>query len=323
MDTAKLCVVASYAAGLSIEVDQLPRPEETRIGRGFVLGPGGKGSNQAIQAARLGADVALVACVGDDLYGREALRLWDEEGIPTDHVARTSQHQTGVALILVEDSGRNLIAIDPGANHALEPRLLDDAAPAFECSSVCLVQLEIPLASASYALKAAKEAGCLTIFNPAPAQPVPEHVWPYVDIVTPNKGEAEVVSRLKGTEEEIGRKLADKVNVAAIVTLGEEGAFVVDKAGRMERVPAAEVAAVDTTGAGDAFNGALAVRIAEGSDVIDAVRWGTAAGGLACTAHGVVPALARRESLTGLLERMCGRPGTQSTLPMRDGGSEV
>lgn len=310
MHEAKLCVVASYAAGLSMEVDQLPNPEETQIGRNFVRGPGGKGSNQAIQAARLGADVALVACVGDDLYGRDALRLWDEEGIPTDHVARTSRYQTGVALILVENSGRNLIAIDPGANSALEPRLLDDAAPAFERSSVCLVQLEIPLGSASHALKVAKEAGCTTIFNPAPAQPVPEHVWPYVDIITPNKGEAEVVSGVKGDEEEIGRKLAEKVNLAAIVTLGENGAMVVDKTGRVERVPAAEVEVVDTTGAGDAFNGALAVRLAGGGDLIDAVRWGAAAGALTCTAHGVVPALSHRESLIGLLERTSGRPET-------------
>jgi len=293
-----------------MEVDQLPNPEETRIGHGFVQGPGGKGSNQAIQAARLGADVALVACVGDDLYGRDALRLWDEEGIPTDHVARTSRYQTGVALILVENSGRNLIAVDPGANNALEPRLLDDAAPAFERSSVCLVQLEIPLGSAFHALKVAKGAGCLTIFNPAPAQPVPEHVWPYVDIITPNKGEAEVVSGVRGAEEEIGRKLAEKVNVAAIVTLGEDGAMVVDKTGRVERVPAAEVAVVDTTGAGDAFNGALAVRIAEGGDLIDAGRWGTAGGALACTANGVVPGLPHRESLTGLLERTSGRSET-------------
>jgi ribokinase len=310
MEAAKLCVVASYAAGLSMEVDQLPSPEETRIGRGFVQGPGGKGSNQAIQAARLGADVALVACVGDDPYGRDALRLWNDEGIPTDHVTRTSQFQTGVALIIVEDSGRNSIAIDPGANNALELRLLDDVVSAFERSSVCLVQLEIPLATAAHALKVAKEAGCLTIFNPAPAQPVPEHIWAYVDIVTPNRGEAEIISGGRDTEEEIGRKLAEKVNLAAIVTLGEDGAMVVDKAGLVERVPAAEVAVVDTTGAGDAFNGALAVRIAEGGDILDAVRWGGAAGALACTAHGVVPALPHRESLTGLLERTSGRPET-------------
>ena len=120
MYEAKLCVVASYAAGLSMEVDQLPNPEETRIGRGFVRGPGGKGSNQAIQAARLGADVALVACVGDDIYGRDALRLWDEDGIPADHVVRTSRSPTRVALILVENSGRNLIAIATGAKTAFE-----------------------------------------------------------------------------------------------------------------------------------------------------------------------------------------------------------
>lgn len=301
MTRAKVCVVASYAVGLSMDVDRFPGPGETRIGSGFVQGPGGKGSNQAIQASRLSADVSLVACVGDDGYGRAALDLWRDEGISTERVTVTSERPTGVGFIMVDGSGQNSIAIDPGANNALDSSVIDGAQDAFEHSAVCLVQLEIPLASAAYALKRAKEAGCVTVLNPAPAQPIPDEVWGYVDVITPNEGEAAVVLGMEGTEEEVGERLLEKVNVAAIMTLGERGALALDKRGVRQRVPAFAVPVRDTTGAGDAFTGALGVRLAQGGDVVDAVRWGVAAGALACTVPGVVPSLPDEGALKELL----------------------
>jgi ribokinase len=284
-----------------MDVDQFPGPGETRIGSGFVQGPGGKGSNQAIQASRLKADVSLVACVGDDDYGRAALDLWRDEGISTEHVTVTGEQPTGVGFILVDGSGQNSIAIDPGANNALDSSVIDGAQAAFERSAVCLVQLEIPLMSAAHALKKAKEAGCVTVLNPAPAQPIPDDVWGYVDVITPNEGEAAVVLGLEATEEDVGERLLEKVNLAAIVTLGEKGALVLDKQGVTQRIPAFPVPVRDTTGAGDAFTGALGVRLAQGGDVAEAVRWGAAAGALACTVPGVVPSLPDERALKELL----------------------
>ena len=304
MTPANVCVVASYAVGLSMDVDRFPGPGETRIGSGFAQGPGGKGSNQAIQASRLGAEVSLVACVGDDGYGREALNLWRDEGISTEHVTVTGHQPTGVGFIMVDGSGQNSIAIDPGANNALEPAVIDAAHAAFERSAVCLVQLEIPIASAAHALKKAKEAGCITVLNPAPAQPIPAEVWGYVDVITPNEGEAAVVLGLEGTtDNDIGERLLERVNLAAVVTLGEKGSRVLDKRGTAERVPAFPVSVRDTTGAGDAFTGAFGVRLAQGGDVAEAARWGSAAGALACTVPGVVPSLPDEEALTGLLSK--------------------
>ncbi|WP_041329036.1 ribokinase [Rubrobacter xylanophilus] len=299
--SATVCVVASYAVGLSMAVDRFPRPGETRIGHGFVQGPGGKGSNQAIQAARLGARVELVACVGDDAYGREALDLWCREGISTEHVVQVGDHPTGVGFILVDESGQNSIAIDPGANDALGPRMIDAAQGAFDRSAVCLVQLEISLESAAHALRKAKEAGCITVLNPAPARRIPDEVWGYVDVITPNEGEAAVVLGEEGNEENLGKLLLERVNLAAVVTLGEKGALVLEKSGAVQRVPAFPVPTRDTTGAGDAFSGALGLRLAQGSDVVEAARWGAAAGALTCTVPGVVPALPDRKALLRLL----------------------
>jgi ribokinase len=303
MTPANVCVVASYAVGLSMDVDRFPGPGETRIGSGFAQGPGGKGSNQAIQASRLGAEVSLVACVGDDDYGSTALELWRNEGISTEHVSVTGHQPTGVGFIMVDESGQNSIAIDPGANNALEPTVIDDAHAAFERSAVCLVQLEIPMVSAAHALKKAKEAGCTTVLNPAPAQPLPTEVWRYVDVITPNEGEAAVVLGLEGAAKDVGEQLLERVNLAAVVTLGERGALVLDKRGIAEQVPSFPVAVRDTTGAGDAFTGAFGVRLAQGGDVVEAARWGSAAGALACTVAGVVPSLPTREALTGLLSK--------------------
>jgi ribokinase len=309
MTAARVAVVASYAAGLSMEVDRLPGPGETRIGRGFAEGPGGKGSNQAIQAARLGAEVGLVACVGDDAYGRAALDLWSDEGIRTEHVLRDSDQPTGVGFILVDAAGQNSIALDPGANGSLGKRAVDDARPVFEESIVCLVQLEIPLSSAAYALARAKEAGCITLLNPAPARRIPDEVWPSVDVVIPNEGEAGKLLRNETcSTEAAGEELIGKVNLAAVITLGSDGVLVFDKSGKTERFPAFAVDVRDTTGAGDAFTGAFGTRLAQGGSLEEAVEWGTAAGALACTVPGVVPSLADRAALLGLLSNGERRP---------------
>ena len=271
---ARVVVVGSYGVGLTFELARAPDAGETVVGRGFRTDHGGKGSNQAIGAARLGAEVALLTAVGDDAFGDGAFALWREEGVDASAVLRVAE-PTMCAAILVEAGGQNRIAIVPGALAALTPAHVDAFAPRIAAADVLLVQLEIPVATALHALEVGRAAGVTTILNPAPAPERP--IAPAVDYLTPNETEAPAVAGAQGT---------------TVLTLGERGARLGD-----ELVPALPAQPVDTTGAGDAFAAAFAVALAEGRPALEAVRWGCAAGAYMVEQPGVVPGLATRSQL--------------------------
>ena len=270
----RIAVVGSYGVGLTFGSERAPERGETLIGSLFRRDHGGKGSNQAVGVARLGADVAFLTAVGEDAFGEAAFGLWDEEGVDAGSVVR-SQLPTMTAAILVEASGDNRIVVVPGALSALTLEHVDVFVPQIEAADVLLVQLEIPLATALHALEVGRAAGVRTILNPAPAPPEP--IAPAVDYLMPNESEAFSVEGAEGT---------------LVVTLGEQGAWL-----RGEQIPAFPARTIDTTGAGDAFCAAFAVALAEGAADAEAVRWGCAAGAHMVEHEGVIPGLPTRAEL--------------------------
>ena len=275
---ARVAVVGSYGVGLTVELARLPEAGETVVGRSFRVDHGGKGSNQAIGAARLGADVDFLTAIGDDPFGHDAIALWQAERVDARPVITDAPTMT--APILVEPTGENRIVIVPGALERLVPEHVDAFSDRIAAADVCVVQLEIPVWTALYALEVAAAAGVRTILNPAPAPPEP--IEPRCDYVTPNETEAPAVRN---------------ANATLVLTLGDEGAEL-----RGERIPAFAASVVDTTGAGDAFTAAFAVALAEGRDEREAVRWGCAAGAHMVEHPGVVPGLPTREQLERRLQ---------------------
>jgi ribokinase len=288
-------VVGSYATGLTMRVGRLPSCGETLLGTGYRMDYGGKGSNQAVGCARLGARVSFVARIGKDNLGQMALRLYREEGVDTTHVLQTADVATGVGFILVEEtSGRNCIVLDPGANERLSAADVFNCEAAFSSSAVVLTQLEIPVDAAEAALQQGRACGAIAILNPAPVRPLPSRVLQLVDVITPNEVEAKVLTGRgpddKVSPEEIARELISAGVKNVIMTLGETGALVVTESAT-ERFPALAVRAVDTTGAGDAFNAGLATALAWGATLAQAVELAIVTGGLAVTREGVIPSL--------------------------------
>lgn len=297
----RITVVGSYATGLTMKVKRLPNTGETLLGTGYRVDYGGKGSNQAVGSARLGARVSFIAKIGKDAFGEMALNLYREEGIDVTHVTQTSEAPTGVGFITVEAaSGNNCIVIDPGANELLTADDVARSSAAFKATSVVLTQLEIPVAAAHAAMRLGREAGAITILNPAPVRPLPPSVLQLIDVLTPNQTEAKVLSSRNPNEvaepEELARELIRSGVKQVVMTLGEKGALIVTPAFAMH-VPAITVSAVDTTGAGDAFNAGLAIALASGSSLEAAVRFAVVTGGLAVTREGVIPSLASRSEV--------------------------
>jgi ribokinase len=280
LHVARVAVVGSYGVGLTFVSDRPPDRGETVVGSDFHRDHGGKGSNQAVGAARLGAGVVLLTAVGEDEFGDGAFELWRSEGVDAGAVVRLPL-PTMAGAILVEAGGDNRIVIVPGALAALTPEHVDAFSEQIAAADVCLVQLEIPVSVAHRALELARRAGTRTILNPAPApsQPLARAMLTLADYVTPNETEAAELGDLSAS----GR---------VVLTLGAEGARLGE-----EHVPAFPARAVDTTGAGDAFNAALAVALAEGRDELAAVRWGCAAGAHMVEHPGVVPGLPNRIEL--------------------------
>jgi ribokinase len=288
--------VGSYATGLAMKVQRLPSPGETVLGFGYRVDYGGKGSNQAVGCARLGAEVSFVARLGRDNFGEMALQLYRDEGIDTAFVHQSAQHSTGVGFILIEaGSGNNCIALDPGANELLSPADVTECAQAL--SKVVLTQLEIPVAAAEAALAAGCANGSVTILNPAPVRSLPASVLKLVDVLTPNQTEAKVLSgrspEAKSNPEEVAHDLIQMGVKSVVMTLGEQGALIVTPSSS-KHIAATEMRAVDTTGAGDAFNAGLAVALASGDSLESAVEFAVITGGLAVTKEGVIPSLPKR-----------------------------
>ncbi|MGH9537410.1 MAG: ribokinase [Terriglobales bacterium] len=295
MSAPRIAVVGSYATGLTMKVERMPSTGETLLGSGYRVDYGGKGSNQAVGCARLGARVSFVARIGSDAFGEMALGLYRDEGIDVAHVAQTGEAPTGVGFIIVEaTSGHNCITIDPGANELLTAADISRCDAAFDSAAVVLTQLEIPVVAAEAALARGRACGVITILNPAPVRPLPQSVLQLIDVLTPNETEARVLAGcapdavIEPTE--VARSLIQKGVKQVVMTLGERGALIVT-ASSSTHVPAVRMAAVDTTGAGDAFNAGLAVALASGVDLESAVRFAVVAGGLSVTREGVIPSL--------------------------------
>lgn len=293
-------VVGSYGVGMTMRLPRVPVAGETVLGGEFRSGHGGKGSNQAVGASRLGADVALLTAVGDDSIGRQAREMWATEGVDATATI-TAPAATMVGMILVEPSGENRIIIATGALDHLRPEHVRDFAPQLSRADIAVVSLEIPLDTAAAALRTAHEAGTRTLLNPAPAQQIPDEVWPHIDVLTPNRTEASILLGLSPDAatpaDELVQLLHERSGATVVLTLGAEGALIRDDDGltTVAAVPATEV--VDTTGAGDAFTAALAVELAAGRSVHDAVTFATRVGAYAVAHHEVFPGLPHRADL--------------------------
>jgi len=310
----RITVVGSYATGLTMKVKRLPSTGETLLGTGYRVDYGGKGSNQAVGSARLGANVSFVARIGKDAFGEMALGLYRDEGIDVAYVKQTAAAPTGVGFIIVEAaSGNNCIAIDPGANELLSADDISDCAAAFQSTSVVLTQLEIPVAAAEAALRFGRAVGAITILNPAPVRPLPPSILRLVDVLTPNQVEAKVLTGRSPDDviepEQLARELIRSGVKQVVMTLGERGALIVTSSSTTH-VPAISVSAVDTTGAGDAFNAGLAIALASSAGLKAAVQFAVVTGGLAVTKEGVIPSLPSQSEIRQFY-RECG-----TTLPV-------
>ncbi|HOM25475.1 MAG TPA: ribokinase [Thermosynergistes sp.] len=307
----KVVVVGSVNMDLIVRVSRLPRLGETMSGEGFSMGGGGKGANQAVACARLGARVTMAGCVGDDDFGKRLLSDLVSEDIDCTPVRVCPGINTGVALIAVTKEGENAIILSPGANALTSGEDVERAAVAMKEAQVALFQLEIPTATVMVGLKKAKEAGCLTVLDPAPAAPLPDEVWPLVDVAAPNEIEA---ADLGGSDEptRAALRLLEKGAGCVVVSLGSKGALTVTRDCTFS-VPAFPVEVVDTTGAGDAFRAGLAVALAEGKTLEEAVRFGTAAGALACTALGARSSLPQRSAVLQMLSSSSARYSTEKS----------
>ena len=301
----KIVILGVFVADTAYRADRAPRMGETILGNSFSLGPGGKGSNQAVAAARLGADVTFVSKLGRDPFADMALKTWADAGV-TPRVSQSDESYTGAAYIFIEEaSGDNAIIICPGAAATISAADVDARAGLIESAAVFVTQLEQPMEAAVRGLEIAKGAGVTTILNPAPADSLPEGMLALCDYVTPNETETETLTGVSVHTVEEARRAADvfldKGVGAAIITLGERGA-VYHSATRSELVPAiAAGSVVETTGAGDAFNGGLATALAGGQDPVAAVRFGCATAGISVTRPGTAPSMPTLSEVAKLL----------------------
>jgi ribokinase len=302
---ARILVVGSANVDLTIAAPRLPTPGETVTDGTLLVNHGGKGANQAVAARRLGADVRLIACVGRDASGAAIRAALAGEGIGVDGVAETETAATGTALIVVDPAGRNQITVAPGANRVLTVNDVRGRVADFTWAEVVVCQLEIPLACVAAALSLAREHGATTVLNPAPVPSTRVDVLPLVDYLTPNAGEAErlsgIVVRAPGDAARAAQVLRDAGVRTVIVTLGEEGAWA--QGPETQRVPAFAVQAVDTTAAGDAFNAGLAVALAEGRMLREALTFASATAALTCTRRGAQASLPVRAEVERLLQQ--------------------
>jgi ribokinase len=300
MPAPDLVVVGSYNQDVVLSVARLPAPGETCLALQRTDVPGGKGANQAIQAARCGARVTMVAAVGRDTAGDKAMAVWARDGVDASRVSRISGQATGMGLILLDRVGENSIVVDSGANAALDERHVEAASAVIASARLVIAQLETSIAATRRAFEIARTAGVCTLLNAAPAPDGPlDELLPLTDILVVNQGEGE---RLAGRADldGLGRALLDRLNRAVVVTLGGEGAVLFHKDGPPVRRPTYPLEVVDSTGAGDAFIGAFGARYAETGDLALALPWGLAAGALACTTLGATTSFAGRARIEAL-----------------------
>jgi ribokinase len=298
--------MGSYVADVAFRTEKLPAWGETYMGTGFKLGPGGKGSNQAVAAARAGAKVSFISKLGRDAFGDLARKTYREEGIDTTHLLETDSATGAAAIIIDAVRGENAIIVVPGACFELTPQEVEWAREMIREASVFVTQLELSIPAVEYGLRLAHSLGVPTILNPAPGCKLPDSLFQYCDYITPNESEAEVLTGIRVTSLADAELAADALLARgvrnAVITLGAQGALVKNATIR-QHVPACDAGAVvETTGAGDAFNGGFAVALAENKDIVQAAQFGCAVAGISVTRHGTAPSMPYRKEVDDLLK---------------------
>lgn len=294
-----IAVVGSINMDLVVRARHIPAPGETVLGEDFTTIPGGKGANQAVAAARLGASVMMIGRLGDDDFGDRLLQGLKANNVDCRHVLRTASIASGVAMIVVAANGENAITVASGANFHVTPADIDAAESAIRAADVCVLQLELPIDTVVHTIQRCREWNIPTILDPAPAPAgeVPSALYG-VDILTPNESEARSLTGLAvdAAPKQIAEALAKRGANRVVLKRGHEGAYAYEE-GIGDLIPGFQVETVDTTAAGDAFTAALAVARAEGQSLSEAVRFANAAGGLACTKHGAQPSMPTRDQV--------------------------
>lgn len=304
MKRLRILVIGSFMMDLVVRAPRAPREGETIIGSSFNRFPGGKGANQAVAAARLGAAVTMAGKLGEDVFGEQMLAALQKEGVCTKHILRDPETSTGIGSIVLDDQGRNRIVVVPGAN--LKYDLADLAAlePEIAGHDLIMLQLEMTLEVVTAAAKLGQRYGVPVVLDPAPAQALPEELLQAVACLTPNETEAQLLTGISVTDVDSARKAADllleKGPQAVIITMGEKGALLATGE-RTVHIPGFPVQTVDTVAAGDAFSGALATRIAHGVSLEEAVQYANAVGALAVTRPGAIPSLPTAEEVADFL----------------------
>ncbi len=298
---SRIVVFGSFVVDLTSRQKGLPKPGQTLLGSSFRMGAGGKGSNQAVAAHRAGAEVTLVTKVGNDVFANVALDFYKSESMRTDFILRDPVKETGVALILVdEESAQNEIVVVSGACGNITHEDVRQCGPLIQSASILLVQLEINFDALYSAINLAHGYGVRVVLNPAPAAAIADDIYSKIDIITPNETEAQVLTGVEIISEADAMCAANVFHAKGIrnvvITLGEMGAFASDGE-RAELLPRIPVKAVDTTGAGDAFNGGFAMALAEGFSLFDAMRYGNITGALSVTRLGTAPSMPTRAEI--------------------------
>lgn len=300
----KLCVLGSINVDHVIRVPYFPKAGETLTGYGYQIAYGGKGANQAVAAARVGAKVSFIGAIGDDQIGQTMKQAFEQDGIDTSAICVIPNQSTGLAMIQVADSGENSIVISAGANADLSESLVEQHKSQIEQADILLMQLESPLQAVTLATKFAKSAGVKVVLNPAPAQPLPDSLLSHIDIITPNETEAEILTGIKVTDEQTAAVAANHFHQLGIetvlITLGSKGVYYSEK-GQGEIIPGFRVDAVDTTAAGDTFNGAFVTALLEGKSAKDAIRFAHAAAAISVTRMGAQTAIPNRKEVEQFL----------------------
>jgi ribokinase len=300
--TAEVIVVGSLGMDFIFRTPRLPRVAETLMGHGFGTAAGGKGGNQAVAAARLGATVAMIACVGDDDNGRVLRAGLESDGIDCAALGTLTEYPTGAAMIAVDDEGRNAIIIAPGAYGQLSPDIVARHAGLIDAAKFVVCQLEVPAETVGWTIRHARAAGAKVVLNPAPVLgPLPADWYGAIDYLIPNEVEAEYLTSIAVTSIDSARVAARHLRAAGVanvlVTLGANGVFAATEDGVERHFPGIAVTAVDTTAAGDVFVGGFVASLAAGRSVADAVGFGQAAASLSVTRHGAQPSIPRLEDI--------------------------
>ena len=299
-----ITVIGSSNTDLIMQVDKIPGPGETLLGNQFSIAAGGKGANQAVSAARAGGNVTFIACIGKDIFGDNAVEGFKKENINTSFIQRKNDTPSGIALIFVDSKGENSIGVAPGSNFKLEPKNIEDALDRISDNEIIISQLEIPVETVEHAASIARQHGNIYILDPAPAELLSDDLLKNIAIITPNETEAEKLTGIAVIDETSAQSVCDKLHSwgtdAIILTMGSKGAFLSNNTHSC-LLPSFKVDPVDTTGAGDVFNGALAKALSDGVGIKEAIEFANAGAALSVTKLGAQPSAPKESEIRAFL----------------------